>query len=49
MMVATENCWAGCPDGVVSWDSLLIGSPVAIRSRGNDDVTARPEPDDPFP
>lgn len=49
MMVATGNCRAGCPDGVVSRDFLLIGSPVAMRSRGNDDVTARPEPDDPFP
>lgn len=49
MIVATENCWAGCPDGVVSRDFLRIGSPLAMRSRGNDNVTARPEPDDSFP
>ncbi|AXY23934.1 hypothetical protein CD178_03190 (plasmid) [Komagataeibacter saccharivorans] len=49
MMVATGNCRAGCPDGVVLQDSVQIGNPVAARSRGNDDVTARPEPDDPIP
>lgn len=49
MMVATGNCRAGCPDGVVLRAFLRIGSPVATRSRGNDDVTARSEPDDPIP